>query len=124
MPEPVTYNHTETYDEVLQGLIDKISKVCRAFNMPFIIAVQTQAGPVMDESRGQAYVPPHTMSTIGIASILIQSESEEDMKGRIMHAATRIAMDAMREEGLDHLRDAFKTLRDDDKEENDNKTLN
>lgn len=126
MPDTEYYDHSETFDQVLKGLIEKVGKVCRAFKMPFIIAIQTQYSEHKDESRGQMFTPSHTMNTIGLAGFLATAKSDEEMKARIMKIAATIAMSEMRDMRLQEVRHMFSELVDDtnDKEEDDNKRLN
>lgn len=117
------FDHRETYDTVLDVMVEKIAKVCRAFGMPFVIAIQTQNTEELEESRGQMFTPPHSMNTVGIAGHIAASRNSDDMKARIMGIAATIAMHEMRGEQVSELREMFKSLAPKDGDDND-KQLN
>jgi hypothetical protein len=126
MPNPDAFysDDRETYDQVIEPMVDKIAKVCNAFKMPFIIVVQPRTSEDMDETRGQMHIPKHTATNIGLAGYILNANDEGDLKRRIMKLATHIAMSEMKKEGNEQMRDLFSSLKTPDPEDKPDKPLN
>lgn len=87
MPNAKKEDNQETYDEVLRPMLDRVSRVCRAFEIPFTLIVQPHASEDHDIIRGEIYTPQHTSFNIMAASYLLSAKDIDDLEQRIMSLA-------------------------------------
>jgi len=87
MPNAKKEDNQETYDEVLRPMLDRVSRVCRAFEIPFTLIVQPHTSEEHDIIRGEIYTPQHTAFNIMAASYLLSAKDIDDLEQRIMSLA-------------------------------------
>ena len=79
---------SETYNEVIEPMLDKIAKVCRAFQIPFVGIFQPVTNQdEADVIRGQTFTPKHTAVNVAAAALLLGASDPDDLSERIMKLA-------------------------------------
>jgi hypothetical protein len=105
--EPVTYDHTETYEKVLMPLIEKIERVCRAFDIPYLILTQPKSEGEEAHVRGGTFTPPHAAAHFKLATTIAASRDRDHMDEIIMRGAAAIMMDSIRAEHTSGMKELF-----------------
>ena len=120
-PRPQAADNTETYDEVLKPMLDKVGKVCRAFDMPALLVIQSKTGMDMDEIRGELFTPNSTAFNLIAASYLIHADGPDDLDVRIMTLANHVLKRSLSGALQEELREVFKSISSDKPEGEDDK---
>lgn len=117
------FDHRETFDEVIEPMMEKIRKVCEAFNIPHIMIFQTGSieqgeDEIADVISGGLFAPQErTGALVRIGAHILGAEDNDSMKARVMKLAAFIAMKDMegamlegRGEMIQELREMFAEL--------------
>ena len=87
----VARDDNETYDQVIAPMMEKISKVCHAFEIPFVGIFQPATNQdEADVIRGQTFTPKHTAMNVSAAAFLLGANDQNDLSERIMRLAAYV----------------------------------
>jgi len=103
-------DNTETYEEALRPLADKIGRVCKAFKMPFALVIQVADDEERTLIRGEMFTPPGTTINILAGAYLTQAQDTADLETRVLALAEYLLKKHLQGLTTEEAKDLFEEL--------------